>query len=256
MVVDIDEIVTQAQKTKKSIASSQYKKFRKSKHQSNHPSSQRTDSDFLMGVVLPKEPTNAIPEEREETEPASHLTSINSEEQVELGSTLTIVNNKYSVFHLYKWAIIVYQQAMITAILSTTLFMVFIMPTLEDVDYVVLLNHTLPIGVILIDFLFNCTPFILRQYILNTLIMIWYPIYSVIANYQAGTLFSNTFEWTEARVGMFYPLMLIPVGWIMHWLVTYLYILKLKVTQKNEALKQRRDIYEELKLIQAERKRG
>ena len=112
------------------------------------------------------------------------------------------------------------------------------------------MNHTLPIAVIVTDFMFNCTPFILRQYMLNSLIMVWYPIYSIIANYRNDTLYDNIYEWSETRVGLLYPLLLIPVGWIMHWIVTYIYIFKLKIMNKKEALKTRRDIYAELRELE------
>ena len=182
---------------------------------------------------------------------------MNNKESV-LSSTLNVEveNNKYSIFHLYKWATILYEMALVLEFIIVPIFWIVIFPgllknrhdgvDLPDIDdmrddekfsYAVVagvLDHTVPLVVLLIEFSYNCIPFLWRHFLLTLAVVVIYAVFNIIYTLSVHQIYPMI-DFTQATD---YLITLATIVWTvaMYYLAVKLSQRKLKNSEKNLAL--------------------
>jgi hypothetical protein len=156
---------------------------------------------------------------------------------------LEIDKDKFSILHIYKVTTILFQWSFISALLTFLLYLAFIVPK-GDVKMIVHLNHIVPLAVLVVDFYINCVPFVLRHYFVFALSTLGWLIYKVLTK---DTDANSYFSWSEDEVGLLIPVIVLPLGWILHIILIWVNKQKMRLNNKTEALEQLNEIYLDLK---------
>jgi len=118
--------------------------------------------------------------------------------------------NKYSILQLYKWTTILYQMALVYELIIVPLFWTIVFPGMvneldvdENLEYDLnhkgenthsiefliiegVLDHTIPLIVLLIEFTINCIPFVWRHFMITVTIAIVYMVINVVWTLKKG----------------------------------------------------------------------
>jgi len=115
------------------------------------------------------------------------------------------------------------------------------------------LNHVIPLLVHLIEFFFNCVPFVPRHYIIFTFGCLGWILFTSLEKHNHPD--SSLFSWSESEVGIMVPILVIPIGWILHHFLTYINKKKMQMNHKTDAYEQLEAMYEDLRLRKLAKKR-
>lgn len=156
------------------------------------------------------------------------------------------LKRKYSCFHLYKVTTVLFQWSFISSLLVFLLYLSFLVPQKRQ-NLLVNLNHIAPIVIIAADFSFNCVPFIGRHYFIFTFGFTAYMLFYMF-EHKLSFETKNMFQWSEDEMGYLVPALMIPLGLIVHILLTWLNKKKMQLNHKEDALSQLDQMYKDEKL--------
>ena len=108
------------------------------------------------------------------------------------------------------------------------------------------LNHTVPIAVLFVDFWVNCVPFVPRHYLMFSLGCTAWVVWTTLTKTNLDHPFEHLFSWNESEVGLLVPIMVIPIGWIIHLLLTWCNRKKMQYNNKSDALEQLEELYKQI----------
>ena len=130
--------------------------------------------------------------------------------------------NKYSPFHLFKWSCILFEMAFLYEIVIVTCFWSMIFPALlvrmnkknsnehYDVRFMVvagMCDHSIPLLCLLVEFTYNCTPFVWRHFHTTGLIAIMYMFFNAFFSLFIGQIYP-LIDW-RSTVGILAPLVVL-----------------------------------------------
>ena len=184
----------------------------------------------------------------------------NQETEV-IASTLHIEfeKDKYNVFHIYKWSIIFFQMAVVYELIIVPTFWFVILPGIlyfqanqdnnpinidddqkymvENVGYFVVagvLDHTIPIVVLMIDFSFNCVPFIPRHFLITISLGILYALFNITYTLKVEPIYPSI-DYREFKHYL-YPVLSLAGSILLFYGVMFLSRWKLRRSKKSAPL--------------------
>lgn len=169
--------------------------------------------------------------------------------------------SKYSIFHLYKWTTILFEMAVIYEFIIVPLFWAMIFPgimvnrhngmdvpditdfTEEHEEYSMgfiivagVLDHSVPLIVLMIDFSYNCIPFLWRHFLVTLTVALVYVIFNMSWTLSVDSIYPMI-DYSSA-LGIVLPILCIIWTVLMYYLLVFISERKLKRSNKNVALGQ------------------
>lgn len=169
--------------------------------------------------------------------------------------------DKYNIFHLYKWTTILYEMVVVYEFIIVPLFWTIIFPgyvaserrarngDLPDVDdfdraqeemrlgYIIvagILDHSIPLIVLMIDFSYNCIPFLWRHFLCTLGVAIGYAIFNIIYSLHIDLIYPILDYRTP--FGALFPALGLLWTFLMYYMLVFFSQKKLKMQKKNLAL--------------------
>lgn len=109
-----------------------------------------------------------------------------------------------------------------------------------------LLNRVVPLGVLLVDFMYNCVPFIMRHYLPYSLLYLCMILEHLVQDPKQYDY--HMFVYNEQEVGFVVPILFLILSLLIYGILVKVSKMKLRLFDKKEALEQLEYMYYQLKL--------
>lgn len=147
---------------------------------------------------------------------------------------------KYNVFHLYKWASIMFQMTMLFELIIVPIFWGVILPGIlysrhyhkgeeaPSMLFIIVggyLDHLIPIIVLMIDFSFNCIPFIWRHFWVSMVVCIIYSIFNMVYTLKVSPIYP-VIDYSST-LGIIVPISILFYIFFANWLLIFCSVKKM-----------------------------
>ena len=139
-------------------------------------------------------------------------------------------HRKYTPFRAWKWYIFLYETALVYELIIAPFFWFVLYPGLPDVEGILFLSlvcdHSVPLAVLLVDYMFNQVPFAQRHLIPMLIMAAVYLVINYLCTKSSGVPVYPPMDW-QTPFGIALPFLLALGALVIFYVFYFLTILKL-----------------------------